>query len=118
MAQRLGTAMTEDELLTGITDALTLAGWRWFHVRRSDLAIVQGMQGWPDVFAVHPTRRLTLVLELKTDTGHLDLEQGLWFHALGQAGHNPVVIRPAEYDRIVAVILDQRPEQLRIIEGV
>ncbi len=100
-------AMTEDELLEGITDALTLAGWHWFHVRRSDRAIVQGRQGWPDLFAVHATRRLTLVLELKTEDGRLESEQGYWFHALAQAGHNPVVIRPGDYDRILSVILDQ-----------
>lgn len=28
--------MSEAELLAGLTDALTLAGWRWMHIRRSD----------------------------------------------------------------------------------
>lgn len=106
-------AMTEDELLQGITDALTIAGWRWFHVRRSDLAVVQGHQGWPDVFAVHPLRpRVALVMELKTATGQLTGDQGAWIALLRLAGLEAVVIRPDDYDRILAVILDGRAPAL------
>lgn len=117
-AQALGTqAMTEDELQTGITEALTFAGWRWFHVRRSDLAIVEGFQGFPDIFAVHGRRRLTLILELKAQDGRLSAEQGAWFAELGQAGHGPIVIRPTEYDDILKVILGGDAGQLRLLDG-
>lgn len=107
MSKQAQARMSEDELLTGITDALTLARWHWFHIRRSDRALVQGRQGWPDIFAVHQTRHITLVLELKSDDGSLSIDQGYWFHALREAGHNPIVVRPGDYDRILAVILDQ-----------
>ena len=54
--------MNEDELLIGVTDALTLGGWLWTHVRRSDLAITQGSPGVPDLWAVHYERRLFIAL--------------------------------------------------------
>lgn len=118
MAVRHGTqAMSEDELQTGITEALTLAGWRWFHIRRSDQAIIEGFQGWPDIFAVHPVRKLTLILELKAQDGRLSAEQGAWFSALGACHHNPIVIRPTEYDDILRAILDDRGGQLTLIQG-
>lgn len=116
-AQPAARPMTEDELLEGITDALTLAGWRWFHIRRSDRAQVMGMQGWPDVFAVHAARRIQLGLELKTEDGRLDFEQGQWLHGLNQAGLSCVVIRPSDYDRILRVILDDRATQLTALPG-
>jgi hypothetical protein len=116
MAKRTDAArpMTEDELLTGITDALTLAGWRWFHVRRSDQAIVQGHQGWPDVFAVHVPRHLALALECKTAEGRLTGDQAIWLHDLNASasGVSAVTIRPGDYDRILSVILGRPAEQL------
>jgi hypothetical protein len=114
MAKRTDAArpMTEDELLAGITDALSLAGWRWFHVRRSDLAVVQGHQGWPDVFAVNVPRHLTLALELKAEDGRLTGDQALWLHDLNASGLNAITIRPGDYDRILNVILGIANEQL------
>lgn len=101
-------AMTEDELLEGLTDALTLAGWRWFHVRRSDRALVQGFQGWPDIFAVHPTRRIQIAMELKAEDGQASPDQLGWIAALRAAGLDCLVIRPGDYDRMLRVILDGR----------
>lgn len=117
-AQRIvDSTMTEDELLDGITEAMTLAGWRWMHVRRSDLAVVQGYQGFPDIYAVHPGRHLALALELKTEHGQLTGEQGAWIAALNDTGGNAIVIRPADYDRILRVILDSSPAQLAILKA-
>jgi hypothetical protein len=47
--------MTEDELLQGITQALTLAGWRWTHIINSR-GVTMGDPGLPDIIAVHPNR--------------------------------------------------------------
>lgn len=101
----MGPVMSEDELLTGLTDALTLAGWRWFHMRRSDAAIVQGSQGWPDLFAVHPTRRLALAMETKSDSGRLTPDQAAWLAMLDLVGIPAVMVRPDDYDRMLNVIL-------------
>jgi hypothetical protein len=116
MAKTEDRAMTEDELLTGITDALTLSGWRWFHVRRSDLAVCQGNQGWPDVFAIHAPRRLSLVMELKAEDGRLSGDQAMWIHELNVAGVNAITIRPGDYDRILDVILGRGPAEQTSID--
>lgn len=97
--------MAEDELLIGITDALTIGGWRWTHARRSDLAVSMGHQGFPDVFAVHPTRMLAIGLELKTDRGRATPEQLDWLASLRMAGIWTALIRPADYDRILELVL-------------
>lgn len=90
--------MTEDELLTGIVDALAAGGWLYQHVRRSDLAVIQGHVGHPDIVAVHPERALLVFLELKTATGRVEEAQRRWIEALAAAGINVRVVRPADYD--------------------
>lgn len=103
-AYGFGGEATEDELLIAITDALTLCGWRWFHIRRSDLATVQGAQGWPDVFAIHPTRGIAMALELKSTTGQPTAEQAAWLATLNLAGIPARLVRPADLDVMLEVI--------------
>jgi hypothetical protein len=74
-------AMTEDDLLTAITEAATFLGWRWHHIRRSDKAIQQGNAGFPDL--VMARRGIVIFAELKSARGRLDAEQFAWMHALG-----------------------------------
>jgi hypothetical protein len=103
--------MTEDELLTGITEALTLSGWWWMHVRRSDQALIQGMQGFPDVFAIHADRGHTLAWELKSETGRPTIEQHAWLHAFRSMGDPAVtkvdarIVTPRHYDRALRAVL-------------
>lgn len=98
-------AMTEAELLQGITEALEIAGWRWTHIRRSD-GVTMGDSGLPDIIAVHPTRGLVLAWELKGARGTLSGEQVAWQHALGLASAlDARVVRPADYDDAIATIL-------------
>ena len=73
--------ITEDELLSAITDALTLYQWRWTHIRRSDRAQLMGHQGVPDIIAAR--RGVVYFIELKSARGRLDAEQFAWMHALG-----------------------------------
>lgn len=101
-------AMTEDELLAGVTDALTIGGWRWFHVRRSDKALTMGATGWPDIFAIHPHRG-AMALELKRAGGRLDPEQAVWIAWLNMAGIPARVVEPRDYDLILSVILGRVP---------
>lgn len=111
---------TEDDLLATITEALTLTGWRWMHVRRSDLAIVQGSQGWPDVFAVKGGH--VLIVELKSASGVVSDEQHAWLYELtralyGTRGH-VIVARPKDVDYVLGLITGAVPwEVLSPLDG-
>lgn len=90
--------MTEDDLLVGITGALTAGGWLWHHVRRSDLALQQGTSGFPDVFALHGRRGETFVAELKGAGGRLEPLQAQWLEEFAACGFRAVVVTPVNYD--------------------
>ena len=77
-------AMTEDELLTAATEALTLFDWRWTHARRSDRALTMGHPGLPDIIAVKGGR--VLFCEVKSQAGRLSPDQVLWLDALKECG--------------------------------
>lgn len=96
-------SMTEDELLDGITEALTLAGWRWTHIRRSD-TITMGSSGLPDIIAAHVMRDDVLAWELKSAHGQLTPDQLGWLIVLGSKV-DARVIRPADYDKALEVII-------------
>lgn len=106
----LASAMTEDELLDAITQAATFLGWRWMHVRRSDLAIVQGHQGFPDLCLARRGR--VLFLELKRQAGTTSPDQDAWLSELnggsiralsGADGWiDALVVRPDDLDAILA----------------
>ena len=98
-------AMREDDLLAGLTEAMTLAGWRWTHVRRSDRALVMGSKGWPDIVAIPPVAGPVLVIEAKADLGRLTDDQGFWLVRLLQSGVTAAVVRPVDYDRALDLIL-------------
>lgn len=98
-------AMTEDELLAGITDALTIAGWTWTHIIRSD-RVTQGHAGLPDILAGHESRPFVLAWELKKIGGTLTHDQVRWLIALrGASGVDVRVIYPPDYDRALDVII-------------
>lgn len=97
-------AMTEDELLIGITEALTISGWRWTHIRQSN-GITVGMSGLPDVVAVHPTRGLAIAWELKSETGQPTPDQLGWLHGFRGAGVDARLVRPSDYDVALDFIL-------------
>jgi VRR-NUC domain len=103
--------MTEDELLSGLGEALTLAGWRWQHQRRSDRALVMGNVGMPDILAVPPGGGPLLAIECKSEAGPLKSEQAAWLVGLALAGATVGVVRPHDYDRALALILAGRAGQ-------
>jgi hypothetical protein len=100
--------MTEAELLQGITDALTIAGWRWTHIRRSD-GITQGFAGLPDIIAAHPMRTVLLAWELKATDGVVSVDQLGWLLAAQGPGVDARVVRPSQYDEALAVIIQGVP---------
>jgi hypothetical protein len=94
--------MTEAELLIGISEALEWGDWTWMHIRRSD-GITQGDEGFPDIIAAKPGR--ILAWELKSRIGPVTPAQMEWQLALQAPGVDVRVIRPADYDAALAVIL-------------
>lgn len=115
--------MTEDELLTGVTDTLTLGGWRWQHIRRSDRALVQGHPGFPDVVAAHPDKPLkcgecgagvdrmtggVIAIECKSATGRATPDQIDWLALLEAGGWVGTILRPQHFDQAVAWLLGDR----------
>lgn len=107
-ATGLAARMTEDELLDGIAGALASGGWLYQHVRRSDLAVLMGHVGFPDIVAVHGERGLFAMFELKTERGRVEAWQQRWLDALVAAGIDARVIRPADYDALLPWILGDR----------
>jgi len=109
----MGRDVTEDELMSGITGALELAGWRWMHIIASH-GVTQGDVGWPDIIAVHPSRERAPILawELKGDGGRPSGDQVAWIAALFAVGDRyepaPIDARmlyPDDYDRALDLIL-------------
>lgn len=99
-------AMTEDQLIVGLLEAFAIAGWRAWHVRRSDRGLLMGDRGWPDITALpRVVGRPLLVIEAKTQRGVLTAEQGRWIAQLHRAGVTAAVIRPAGYDRALGLIM-------------
>lgn len=96
--------MTEAELQLGLTDALDLAGWRWTHIRRSD-GVTMGSPGLPDLLACHPDRDLVLAWELKDDRRPATPDQAAWLISLAGRPIDARIIRPADYDGALGVIL-------------
>lgn len=103
-AALIGSDMTEDELLLGITEALTIAGWRWTHIRRSD-GVTVGNAGLPDIIAVHPDRDEVLAWELKSERGQLTPDQFGWIAGMNRRTIDARVIKPRDYDDALNVIL-------------
>lgn len=106
--------MSEDELFIGLTQALTLAGWRWYHVIRSDgVSMGTGAVGFPDLFAVHPTRSQAFVWELKGTGGQPTIDQWAWIGPLAvvatlvdkPATFDARIVGPADYDAALHFIL-------------
>jgi hypothetical protein len=110
--------MTEAELLQGITEALTLAGWTWTHIRRSD-GVTMGDPGLPDIIATNSSRGLVLAWELKADRGQLTIDQWAWQRGFRAAVTvDARVIRPADYDRALDVIIGMvNPAHLDVPHG-
>ena len=104
--------MTEDELLLGLTGAMDLAGWTWTHIRDSKAARLMGSTGVPDLLAVNEGRRVLLAWELKSATGQPTYEQVAWLRGLKAVRSvDARIIRPAEYDQALAIILRGDPPE-------
>lgn len=104
LTERMARIMSEEDLLLAITEAATLYGWRWHHIRRSDHALQMGHAGFPDLVLAKDGR--VLFWELKAHHTHVDEEQWAWLRALGfaEAGvetFHVTVIRPMDLDEAI-----------------
>jgi hypothetical protein len=91
--------MTEDELLTAITEAATYLGWRWTHTRRSDKAQIMGHSGFPDLVLARNGK--VFFLELKAEKGRTSPDQVAWLEELAPCGCQDTwssVVYPSQLD--------------------
>lgn len=100
--------MTEREFQQQIIDTARLLGWRVFHPFDSR----HSEAGWPDLCLV---RDRIVYLEVKTETGRLSSEQGEWIAAINNAGGTALVIRPSQWEEIVAA-LKRRVDSMPAVE--
>lgn len=91
-------AMSEDQLLTAVTDLAHLFGLLVHHETDSR----KSPKGLPDLIIVG---RTVVWLELKSQIGRIRPEQQVWLERLTQAGEQARVIRPTDW-------LDGTVEQL------
>jgi hypothetical protein len=99
----LSRAMTEEELLTAITEAATWYGWRWTHIRRTDKALPMGHSGWPDLFLVKGEK--AYAVELKRHGNRTTPDQHVWLAALDKVpGIHAYVITPIGLDAFLDVL--------------
>lgn len=83
----LARAMSEEALLTAVTEALDTFRWRWCHFRPARTekgwrTLLQGHRGLPDIIAVRDSR--LLFCELKAERGQLSPAQWDWVMDLGR----------------------------------
>jgi hypothetical protein len=101
--------VTEAELQRLVVDAATFGGWtvaHFGHARAADgwrTPARYDAAGFPDLVLV---RDRVLFLELKSARGRLSAAQNKWIAALGAAGADARVIRPADLDAIVDELLE------------
>jgi hypothetical protein len=96
-------AMSEAELLAGLTEALELCGWTWTHIRRSD-GVTMGDSGLPDIIACNGPTPIVLAWELKSAFGQPSAEQLSWLLGFRVEGVDVRIIRPTDYDAALKVI--------------
>lgn len=101
--ERMADRMTEAQFQVQVRDLMRLTGWRSYHTfdsRRSD-------PGFPDIAAVHRTQGRVIFIELKAATGRLSGPQRDWLTFISEAGFEADVWRPADMDRIKAILRGQ-----------
>jgi hypothetical protein len=107
-----GPAMTEEELLLALMDTLALRRATTHdtvaqHVRRSDLALVVGIAGLPDIVGV--VGHTLIAWELKAESGRMSADQWEWHRRLGEVDAIDVrTVRPSDLDELVGELLGHR----------
>jgi hypothetical protein len=99
-------AITETDWQRQVVELARITGWRTMHVRRSrgkgrQWQTTTSCAGWPDLIL---WRDRVIAAELKSERGHVTLEQANVLASLEHAGIEVHVWRPADLDTIVAIL--------------
>ena len=99
--------VTEAELQQLVTDAASVLGWSWLHIRPA-----RTMHGWrvpiegplgagfPDLVLVRPRDQRLLLLEMKAAKGVVSAAQATCHALLRSAGLDVRVVRPHDADAV------------------
>lgn len=94
----LDAACSEKDFQAAVIDLARLCGWKVYHTHDSR----RSPCGFPDLFLVRGDR--VVVLELKTMHGRLTDDQRAWLDALKRAGIDAWLVRPSDWEWIVATL--------------
>ena len=90
-------AILEKDFQAQIVELAALAGWRLiYHTHDSR----RSNPGFPDLVMMRPPE--IIVLEVKREKGRLTAEQGEWIDGFRACGIEAHVVRPSEWERLVA----------------
>jgi len=90
-------SILEKDFQAQIIELAGLAGWRLiYHTHDSR----RSTAGFPDLVMMRPPE--ILVLEVKREKGRLTPEQGEWIDGFRACGIEAHVVRPSEWERLVA----------------
>jgi hypothetical protein len=90
--------LTEKEWMAQVVELAKVLGFRVYHPWLS----IRSERGFPDLTLCKPGR--LVFIELKTDKGKVTPKQLEWLVALGEAGAEAYVFRPAQWDELVATL--------------
>jgi len=105
-------AMTEAQFQQRIVETARLSGWLvWYQPDWIYRLIMRDMSrrrvrrdwpepGFPDLWMVHPERKIMLVLECKAAKGSLRPPQRAWLDALRESGIDARMIKPRDLENI------------------
>lgn len=111
-------SLSEKEFQAQVIELARLSGWlcAHFHDSRRQVTRANGQRlfigdkdakGFPDCCMVHPQRGI-IFLELKKELGKTTPEQDEWLEALQGADMLARVVRPSDWDWVVAVLTGKR----------
>lgn len=98
-------AITERQFQTDIITLARAAGWLVAHFHDSRRQVKPGVfvgdkdaKGFPDLVLVRASE--FLILEVKRETGKVEVEQQQWLDALNRAGVEAMVVRPSDWPAV------------------
>jgi hypothetical protein len=107
--------LTEAQWQGQLVELGELFGWHWLHVH--PLRTAHGWKtptggtlgpGWPDLTLVHERSQRLVLIEVKTNQGHLTPEQKEVHRVLLAAGLDARVWRPRDIDEVIATLTTER----------
>lgn len=67
-------------------------------------------KGWPDTWYLHLRTGRVIHVEFKKQKGRVDDDQAEWHRVARAAGLEVYVVRPSDWDRLVAILQGERME--------